>query len=451
MAFPALPDGAADEALALLRGLLRIDTTNPPAAGAGERPAADLCATALREAGIEAEILEAAPRRSNVVARIPGSGTDPPLLLCAHLDVVPAGDGWRHPPFAAEEEGGFLYGRGAVDMKGFAAQAVTLMRQLRRSGVRLRRDLIFAGVADEEEGCGLGSGFLVEKHPDKVRAAVALGEIGGFTIHLGGRRIYPIQIAEKGLCWLRLRAKGEMGHGSLSVPDGAVPAIGGAAAKLGEAQLPAHRSPPFESFFRELCRAIGGPARAAAWLGATPGLLRLLLSLTPDSGLRRTLLALLSNTAAPTQLWASSKRNLVPAEASAGVDGRILPGQDLDAFLGELRVVLGERVEIEVERWHPPVVTRWPHPVFEQLAGAVRAVDPEAVAIPYVIPGFTDACSWTRLGTECFGFAPVVLPKGLDFARLYHAVDERIPLEGFASGTRMLWEALGRLAAEPGI
>ena len=331
-------------------------------------------------------------------------------------------------------------------MKGFAAQAVTLLGHLRRLGVRPTRDVIFAGVADEEEGCGLGSGFLVDRHPEKVRAAVALGEIGGFTIHLGGKRIYPIQIAEKGLCWLRLRASGEMGHGSLPAPEGAVPALGGAVAALGAAQLPAHRSAPFESFFRELCRAIGGPARAAAWLGATPALLRLLLSLTPDSGLRRTLLALLSNTAVPTQLWGSGKRNLVPAEASAGVDGRLLPGQSREAFLGELRALLGDGVEIEVERFHAPVVTRWPHPVFDQLARAVQAVDPGAVAVPYMIPGFTDAWSWSRLGAECFGFAPVVLPKGLDFARLYHAVDERIPVEGFKLGTRMLWEALGRLA-----
>ncbi|MHB8418140.1 MAG: M20/M25/M40 family metallo-hydrolase [Myxococcales bacterium] len=448
MAFPALPERAPADAVELLRGLLRLDTTNPPRPGGGERPAAELCAATLRAAGIESEILEAEPGRSNVVARLVGSGSEAPLLLGAHLDVVPAGEGWRHPPFEAVEEGGFLHGRGAVDMKGFAAQAVTLLGCLRRLGVPLRRDVIFAGVADEEEGCRLGSGFLVERHPDKVRAAVALGEIGGFTLHLGGKRLYPIQIAEKGLCWLRLSARGEMGHGSIAPPDGAVPAIGAAVAALGQAQLPAHRSPPVESFFRELCRAVGGPARAAAWLGATPGLLRLLLSMTQDSGLRRTFLALLSNTATPTELTGSGKRNVVPAEASAGVDGRLLPGQDVEGFVGELRALLGDRIEIEVERAHPPVVTRWPHPVFEALAASVRAVDPEAVAIPYVIPGFTDACNWSRLGTDCFGFAPVVLPKGLDFARLYHAVDERIPIQGFESGTRMLWEALGRLAAE---
>jgi acetylornithine deacetylase/succinyl-diaminopimelate desuccinylase-like protein len=183
-----------------------------------------------------------------------------------------------------------------------------------------------------------------------------------------------------------------------------------------------------------------------AWLGATPGLLRVLLSLAPDSGVQRTILSLLSNTAAPTELWGSPKRNLVPAEASAGIDGRLLPGQSPAAFLEELRVLLGPAIEIEVEQQFPASVTKLPHPVFDQLGEAVRAVDPEAIPIPYVIPGFTDASSWTKLGTACFGFAPVVLPRGLDFARLYHGIDERIPIEGFRQGTRMLWEALARTA-----
>jgi acetylornithine deacetylase/succinyl-diaminopimelate desuccinylase-like protein len=286
----------------------------------------------------------------------------------------------------------------------------------------------------------------VDRHPEKVRASVALGEIGGFTLHLGGRRFYPIQVAEKGICWVRLRARGEMGHGAFPPPENATVAIAEAVATLGNVRLPPHRAEAFEGFFRALCRGIGGPARAAAWLGATPGLLRLLISLAPDSGIQRNFLALLSNTATPTELWGSPKRNLVPAEASAGVDGRVLPGQSKEAFVAELGAVLGPGIEIEVEQHFPASATKLPHPVFDQLGEAVRAIDPAGIPIPYVVPGFTDASSWTKLGTACFGFTPIVLPRGLDFARLYHGVDERIPIDGFRSGTRMLWEALSRIA-----
>ncbi len=438
-----LPEQALDEAVELLRALLRIDTTNPPPSGGGERPAAELCAVALEGAGIAVELLEQLPGRTNVVARL--SGRDPavpPLLLGAHLDVVPAGDGWRHPPFEAVIDDGFLYGRGAVDMKHFAAQAVTALRWLKKLGVVPAQDVIFAGVADEEEGCGLGSAFLVERHPEKVRAGVALGEIGGFTLHLAGRRFYPIQIAERGIASLRLRARGEMAHASVPPPETAVGRLARAVGRLEEAALPPHRSPPVERMLAALCRGIGGPAGAMAWIGATPGLLRLLLSLTPDSGLRRSLLGLLSNGATATELSGSGKRNVVPAEASAGLDGRILPGQTIEGFLEEIRAVVGPGIEVQLERAAPPQVTRYPHPWFDRLAAAVKAVDPEGIPIPYAIPGFTDAGSWARLGTACFGFAPVVLPKGLDFPRLYHAVDERIPVDGFRAGLRMLWAAL---------
>ena len=446
MALPTLPEAALDEAVDLLRQLLRIDTTNPPAPGGGERPAAELCAAALREAGVASELLEAEPGRTNVVARLEGAPAGPPpLLLCAHLDVVPAGDGWSVEPFGAVEREGFLYGRGAIDMKHFAAQAVTALRWIRKLGVKPGRDLIFAGVADEEDGCGLGSAFLVDRHPEKVRAAAALGEIGGFTLHLAGRRFYPIQVAQKGMLWARLRARGEAGHASLAPPGNAVVELARAAVALGDAALPPHRSPPVEAFVAALCRGLGGPARAVAWLGATPGVLRTLLSLTPDSGVRRSLLALLSNSATPTQLWGSGKRNVVPAEASLGLDGRFLPGQDRESFLAEIQALVGDGLEIEIERHLPATETVLPSPIFDALADAVRAIDPGGLPIPYVVPGFTDAASWSRLGIPCFGFAPVVLPKGLDFARLYHGPDERIPIDGFRAGLRMLWEAIGRI------
>ncbi|MHB1844941.1 MAG: M20/M25/M40 family metallo-hydrolase, partial [Deltaproteobacteria bacterium] len=361
-----LPAAALDEAVELLRALLRIDTTNPPSSAGGERPAAELCARALSEVGLEPELLEAAPRRSNVVARLRGANPSlAPLLLGAHLDVVPAGEGWRHPPFAAVEEEGFLYGRGAVDMKHFAAQALVVLRWMKRLGVVPAQDVIFAGVADEEEGCGLGSTFLVDRHPEKVRAGVALGEIGGFTLHLAGRRFYPIQIAERGIAWLRLSARGEMAHASVPPPETTVGRLSRAISRLEGAALPAHASEPVREMLAALCRGIGGPVRTAAWIGATPGLLRLLLSLAPDSGVRRSVLGLLSNGATVTELQGSNKRNVVPARATAGVDGRRVPGQTVEGFIEEIRAVVGPGIEITLEKSLPSQRSPYPHPWFE--------------------------------------------------------------------------------------
>src|SRR5262249_34168473 len=226
---------AADEAVEHLGALLRMDTTNPPG---NESICAEYLAESLRKDGIEPTLVEKGKGRANVVARIKGNGEAPPLLLGAHLDVVEADSKrWRHPPFSGDIADGYLWGRGALDMKNMAAMAVMVVKLLRRTGARLKRDVIFAGVADEEAGCDFGSKFLVEEHPDLVRAEYALGEVGGFTLHVQGRRFYPIMVAEKGLCWLRVRARGTPGHGSLPREDNANVRLARAVARLGRRRL----------------------------------------------------------------------------------------------------------------------------------------------------------------------------------------------------------------------
>src|SRR6185503_2411461 len=213
-----LPDPSlGDDAVRICQALLRIDTTNPPGR---ERAAADLLAGELAEAGLEPRVLEGAPGRGNVVARLRGSGARPPLLLSAHLDVVEAdAAAWSHPPFSGDLADGFLWGRGAVDMKNMAAMSVALLRHLARAGAKLQRDLIFAGVADEETGSDLGAAWLCANHPDLVRAEYGLGEVGGFSMYLGSTTLYPVQTAEKGVAWLRARARGTPGHGSMPRED----------------------------------------------------------------------------------------------------------------------------------------------------------------------------------------------------------------------------------------
>jgi acetylornithine deacetylase/succinyl-diaminopimelate desuccinylase-like protein len=433
-----------EEALALFKALLRLDTTNPPG---NERPAAELCAEALRRHGLEPVVLESAPMRANTVARLAGDGSAPPLLITAHLDVVPADpSGWRFPPFGAVEHDGWIWGRGAIDMKHHAALCVTALGVLKRSGVRLRRDVIFAGVADEEAGGRCGAHFLVERHPELVRAECALGEIGGFSLHLNGRTYYPIQVAEKGFVWFTLRARGHPGHGSIPREDNAVVRVAEAVARLGRTHLPVHVTKPVASFIRALAAPQPLPVRAVLKGLLRPGWTRRVLAALPDRATARVFSALLSNTATPTMLQAGVKANVIPGQAEATLDGRTLPGHSHEELLAEVRAVIGEGYEIEVVDRDAGTETEASGPIFEALQGAVRALEPEAHPIPFVITGFTDAAAFARLGIRWFGFSPVRLPAnaGVAFSELYHANDERIPVDGFRWGLKVLVEALLR-------
>jgi acetylornithine deacetylase/succinyl-diaminopimelate desuccinylase-like protein len=434
-------------ALGLCQALIRIDTSNPPG---NERPAAELLAGELARAGLEPAVLESAPGRANVVARLGGNGAAPPLLLSAHLDVVGADPaGWTHPPFAGTVADGFLWGRGAIDVKNMAAMSVALLCRLAREKVRLRRDLIVALVADEESGCGLGSSWLCAEHPERVRAEYALGEGGGFSLHLGARRYVTIGVAEKGYCWVRARWRGEPGHGSMPRADSAPLALCAAVARLGSRRLPAHLTPVVRDFLdtivaREL-PALRPLVAALARAGALPRLLALL----PDPSVGRALGAMLANTATPTVLRAGASPNVIPALGEAEIDGRTLPGQDDTSFLRELGAVLGPGVELEVMRSAPPVECRpVGSPLYDAIVRVLARHEPAATALPYLVPGFTDAKAFSRLGTRWYGFCPLRLPRELRFAELYHGLDERIPLEGLAWGTRVLGELVTGFAAE---
>lgn len=434
-----------DEALKLLQTLLRIDTTNPPG---NEMEAARVLADYLRDQGLSPEVLESAPGRGNVVCRLSGDGTLAPLLLNAHLDVVPANaSAWQYPPFSGEISEGFLWGRGAVDMKHMAAMSAVVLAQLHRSQVPLKRDVIFAGVADEENGCTYGSRFLVEEHPDKVRAEYVLGEVGGFTMHFLGSRIYPIQVAEKGIAWLKMRAKGRPGHGSMPHSDNAVVKLSKAISKLGKTRLPQHNTPVVERFLQRLAELQPLPLRVAIPLLLRPELSGLLLSAFPDQQIATTFRAVLSNTVSPTVLKAGSSTNVIPDVAEAELDGRTLPGYNEQDLIRELKALVGEEIDFEVIRAATPVESPEDPTVFAIIQAAIDKYDPGAVALPYMIPGFTDAKEYHKLGAKYYGFSPVQLPKGLRFAEMYHGHNERIPVEGLRWGARVLFDVVYQLAA----
>ncbi|MBM4356587.1 MAG: M20/M25/M40 family metallo-hydrolase [Deltaproteobacteria bacterium] len=436
-----------DHAVDLCQRLLRIDTTNPPG---NERPAADLLATELAAAGLEPRILESAPGRANVVARHAGTGAKPPLLLTSHLDVVEADPSqWRYPPFSGAIAEGCLWGRGAIDMKNHAAMSVALLTRLAREGIRLERDVIFAGVADEEAGCEFGSGWLCDHHPELVRAEYAMGEGGGFNMQLGGKRFFTVQVAEKGFCWVRARVRGEPGHGSMPRPDSAVYKLAAGIARLA-AGLPAHRTRVVTEFVRGIASA--QPAALRPLLGAltSNAVLPRLTKLLPDASVGRALGAMLANTASPTVIRAGAKTNVIPGVAEMEIDGRTLPGQTDAAFLEELATVLGPEFELEVMRSAPPVETEpVASPLYERILEVLAEREPDAVPVPYMIPGFTDAKSFTRLGARWYGFSPVRLPAGMRFADMFHGHDERIPLDGLRWGTEVLTDVVCRFGASP--
>lgn len=439
---------AESRALALFKELLRIDTSNPPG---NEKPAAELCAEKLFEAGVEPRIVDTAPNRACVVARVKGDGTAPPLLLSAHLDVVPADPAsWTHPPFAAVEADGWIWGRGAVDMKHHAAMSVTVLGLLKERGVKLARDVIFAGVADEEAGGRFGAHWLADKEPELVRAEYGLGEIGGFSLHLSGRTYYPIQVAEKGFVWFTVTAKGVPAHGSIPREDNAVVRLAEAVAKLGRKRLPVHVTEPVRRFVSALAAPQSLPVKAALKALLAPGLSHRVIRVLPDQQSRRVFAALLSNTANPTMVTAGVKANVIPGEATATFDGRVLPGHDADELLREVRAVIGDGYDLHVFDEEMGTETTPDGPLYEALGATIAELEPGAHAIPYVIPGFTDAGAFKKVGVRWFGFSPVKFPPdcGVAFSELYHANDERIPVDGFKWGLRALAGAVTRFCAK---
>jgi len=425
-----------------------MDTTNPPG---NERICADYLAANLAEVGYKPELLEAESGRTNMVVRHRGTGALPPLLLTAHLDVVEAdASKWERPPFSGDEHDGCLWGRGAIDMKNMAAMCTAIMRRLAATKTVLARDIIFAAVADEEAGCDLGSRFLVEKHRSLVEAEYAIGESGGFSLHLGDTTFYPVQVAEKGFCWVRARVVGEPGHGSMPRHDSAVTRLGEALTAIGRNQLPIHPTKYVTDFLDALRARQPALIQPLVRLLARPQLLSRVARLVPGSSIARSFSALLSNTASATVVRAGSKTNVIPGLAEFEIDGRTLPGQTDEDLLRELRAVLGPDVELEIMKSAPPVVTEpIASPLFDIIKREVESREPGAQVVPYLIPGFTDAKYFTQTGARWYGFSPVKIEKssGIKFADMFHGHNERVPVAGLAWGADVLDAVVRQISA----
>jgi acetylornithine deacetylase/succinyl-diaminopimelate desuccinylase-like protein len=428
---------AEDEVVELASQLIAIDTTNTgePETTIGEREAAEYVAGKLTEAGIEVEVLDSgAPGRTNVFCRLRGADAErDALLVHGHLDVVPAEPSeWSVHPFSGAVQDGYVWGRGAIDMKDMVAMMIAVARRFARDGVVPDRDLVFAFVADEEAGGAFGAQWLVEQRRDLFEGCTeAVGEVGGFSLTLNEQRIYLVQAAEKGLSWMRLRAQGVPGHGSFLHDDNAVTKLAAAVARLGEHTFPLQVTDTVRQFLDRLGEIAGLDVPE----NDVEGALRKLGPLSRIAG------ATVRDTANPTMLKAGYKANVIPSTAEAVVDCRILPGRE-EAFLREVDELLGPDITREWVTHLPPVETPFDGALIDAMAAALRTEDPDAQIAPYMISAGTDAKSFAELGMRCYGFSPLQLPPDLDFAGLFHGIDERVPVDALRFGARVLDEFL---------
>jgi len=455
-----------DTCIEHLRDLIRIPSVNPPDGGpdvaagrdpfGGETAAARYCADILGGAGIDAEVIELAPGRGSCFARLRASGpaTDPPLILLSHIDVVPVdAESWSRDPFGAELVDGVVWGRGAVDMKDMVAMELGVMLALQRSGAELRRDVIFAAVADEEAGGAFGARGLVERHPawftdaDGRLAAAAINEVGGYSMTISGRRYYAVQVAEKGIVWTRLRASGTPGHGSMPHTDN--PAIKLARAVAALDADPVSRAPRLLPVVGEFLSAMG-LGEVAELAERDPAAASVALARgVDDPVMRRSFDAMLRDTVTPNVLRAGKKVNVIPGAAEGEVDVRTLPGTDQAALLAHLQSVVGDDVVVEAVVTLPAV--EWPADaeIVTLMHDAIRAADPEGTPVPMMITPGTDAKALATLGIPCYGFAPLRLEPDMPFLSLFHGHDERVPVSALAFGLPVLADVVARYAVRP--
>jgi acetylornithine deacetylase/succinyl-diaminopimelate desuccinylase-like protein len=424
-----------DEVVSLTSQLIQIDTSNYGGGSGSERPAAEYVASQLEDAGIEAMLLESAPGRANVVARVAGSSSSlPALLVHGHLDVVPAvASDWSVHPFSGEVREGVVWGRGAVDMKNMVAMMLAVARGWVREGRSPRRDVVFAFTADEEDSAAAGAAWLVREHADLFEGCTeGISESGAYSFHAGdGIRLYPIGAGERGTAWLDLVARGTAGHGSRVNRDNAVGALAAAVARIDAYAWPVRLTPTVRAALTSIGAAVGVAVDPdATGFDVDAALARL-------GPARRLVDATVRNSANPTMLSAGYKVNVIPRVATGRIDGRVLPGTE-DEFEAALDELTGPAVDWSYHHRSPALSAPVDSPTFAAMSAAVLAEDPGAHVVPVCMAGGTDAKQFSRLGIVGYGFAPLKLPQSFDYHALFHGVDERVPVDALRFGVRVL-------------
>lgn len=420
-----------NETILLCQEMIRIPSVNYGEGKGDEKAMAEYVASKLSEVGIDSELIETAPNRVNVVAKFEGQDVQRPgLVLHGHIDVVPANaDDWSVDPFSGLIKDGFIWGRGAVDMKDMDAMILATVRMWKRIDYLPPRNVLLVFFADEEAGSNYGSRWLVKNRPEIFDGySEAVSEVGGFSVTVkGDNRLYLIEAAQKGIQWMKLTAKGTAGHGSFVNPDNSVTKLSNAVAKIGNYVWPQLETKTNARFFKKLAEITGkkyDPKDVSS-------LLNELGNATKMIG------ATISNTANPTMLEAGYKVNVIPQEASAYIDGRFLPGYE-NELSKTIKTLVGEDIEVEILTRDIALEVDFAGPLVEAMCSAIQSEDALGIPVPYLMSGGTDNKALHDLGITGYGFSPLKLPKDLDFFSLFHGVDERVPIEGLKFGVRVL-------------
>jgi acetylornithine deacetylase/succinyl-diaminopimelate desuccinylase-like protein len=424
-----------EETIRLCQELIRIPSVNYGDGQGDEKEIANYVARKLAEVGIDYELIESAPNRVNVVARIEGTDSlRPGLVLHGHLDVVPvdAAD-WSADPFGGEIKDGFIWGRGAVDMKYMDAMMLACVRMWKRIGFKPPRNILLIFFADEEASGTFGSRWLVKHRPEIFKGFTeAISEVGGFSITItGNNRLYLIEAAQKGIQWIRLTTKGTAGHGSFINTDNSVTKLSEVISRIGKFEWPEVLTKTNQLFFKKIAELTGE-------VFDQKNLRPLLKHLGKAS---KIIGATLSNTANPTMLEAGYKANVIPQSASAVIDGRFLPGHE-NELMQTIKSLAGNDVEIEMITEDIALEAEFSGDLVNAMSNALKSQDQDGIPVPYLMSGGTDNKALSDLGIVGFGFSPLRLPEDLDFFSLFHGVDERVPVDGLKFGVRVLQEFL---------
>ena len=427
-----------NETITLCQEMIRIPSVNYGEGRGDEKAMAEYVAAKLAEVGIKSELIETAPNRVNVVAKIEGSDQSRPgLVLHGHIDVVPVNaDDWSVDPFSGEIKDGFIWGRGAVDMKDMDAMILATVRMWQRVGYKPPRNILLAFFADEEAGSDYGSRWLVKNRPELFDGySEAVSEVGGFSLTItGGHRLYLVEAAQKGINWMKLSAKGTAGHGSFINPDNAVTKVADAVSRIGNYEWPQLETKTSGLLFRKIAQLTGDKYDQK---NVKPLLKHL-------GGAVKMLGATISNTANPTMLEAGYKVNVIPQSASAVVDGRFLPGYE-DQLQETIKRLAGDEIEVEILTRDIALEVEFAGPLVDEMCKAITGEDKDGIPVPYLMSGGTDNKALSDLGIIGYGFSPLKLPENLDFFALFHGVDERVPIDGLKFGVRVLYEFLDNI------
>ncbi len=428
-----------DRPIELLQRLLRFDTTNPPG---NERECVEWIRGLLEEIGCDTRLLDDGCGRPNLLARLKGRGSAPPLLLQGHVDVVAALGSWGREPFAGELHDGYVWGRGALDMKGGVAMMLAAFMRACLRDPAPPGDVILCLLADEEAGSVHGAEFLVREHPELFEGVrYAIGEFGGFTMEIAGARLYPVMVAEKQVCWVRARLRGPAGHGSLPIRGSAAGQLGRLLYRLDRRRLPVHVTPVVSSMVEAIAAELPPPLALVLRGLLRPPLTDPLLDVLGERG--RVFDPLLHNTATANVIAGGEKINVIPGEISVELDCRLLPGFVPEQAFAELRALAGVEMDFEVIRYDRGADAP-DMGLFALLGQTLRELDPEARPVPLLLPAVTDGRFFSRLGIQTYGFLPMQLPAELAFMELVHAEDERIPAASLEFGTSAIARVLER-------